>query len=84
MELVNFMRKLAIRLIRWYQIKISPHKNHVCRHTPTCSVYAITCYERFNVFKATFLTLKRILSCNPLFKPKYDPVPEKKIKKKTS
>lgn len=30
--------------------------------------------------KASFLTTKRILTCNPLFKPKYDPVPEKKIK----
>ncbi|TVP86507.1 MAG: membrane protein insertion efficiency factor YidD [Acholeplasmataceae bacterium] len=74
------MRKLAIRLITWYQRKISPHSRHRCRHAPTCSAYAKTCYERFNVFKASFLTAKRILTCNPLFKPKYDPVPEKKVK----
>ncbi|MFA5560891.1 MAG: membrane protein insertion efficiency factor YidD [Acholeplasmataceae bacterium] len=72
--------KLAIRLIEWYQKKISPHSPPRCRYHPTCSAYAKICYERFNFFKASFLTAKRILKCNPLFKPKYDPPPEKKIK----
>jgi len=77
----DFMNKTAIKLIEWYQKDISPSSNHKCRHTPTCSAYAKTAYERFNFFKASFLTTKRILTCNPLFKPKYDPVPEKKTKK---
>ena len=72
------MKKLAIKSIRWYQKNISPHSNHKCRHPPTCSHYALTCYEEFNFIKASYLTTKRILTCNPLFKPKYDPVPEKK------
>ncbi len=76
------MNKIMIKLIRWYQNKISKNKEPRCRHTPTCSNYALTSYERFNFFKATFLTTKRVLTCNPLFKGKYDPVPEKKIKKK--
>lgn len=76
------MNKIPKKLIRWYQVKISPNKPPRCRHTPTCSHYAYECYERFNFFKATYLTTKRILTCNPLFKPKYDPVPEKKVKVK--
>ncbi|MGE4321360.1 MAG: membrane protein insertion efficiency factor YidD [Acholeplasmataceae bacterium] len=75
------MNKLPIKLIKWYQTEISPNSNHKCRHHPTCSNYAITAYQRFNFVKASFLTTKRILTCNPLFKPKYDPVPEKKIRK---
>lgn len=75
------MNKIPIKLIEWYQRDISPQSNHKCRHTPTCSSYAKTAYQRFNFFKASFLTTKRILTCNPLFKPKYDPVPEKKIRK---
>lgn len=74
------MNKIPIKMIRWYQKNISPHSGHHCRHKPTCSNYAITAYERFNFFKASFLTGKRILTCNPLFKPKYDPVPEKKVR----
>ncbi|HHT39936.1 MAG: membrane protein insertion efficiency factor YidD [Acholeplasmatales bacterium] len=76
------MNKLAIKMILWYQKHISPNRPKRCRHTPTCSNYALVCYQRFNFFKASFLTAKRILTCNPLFKPKYDPVPEKKIKLK--
>lgn len=75
------MRKLALKLINWYQTKISPNTKPKCRHYPTCSNYAKEAYTRFNFFKASFLTTKRILTCNPLFKPKYDPVPEKKEKK---
>ena len=77
------MNKLPIKAIKWYQKNISASKTTHCRHTPTCSEYAITAYERFNFIKASYLTTKRIISCNPLVKPKYDPVPEIK-KKKTS
>ncbi|HHU21355.1 MAG TPA: membrane protein insertion efficiency factor YidD [Acholeplasma sp.] len=67
------MNKLMIKLIKFYQ-KYKPDRKH-CRHYPTCSNYALEAYEKFNFFYATFLTIKRILKCNPLFKPKYDPVP---------
>lgn len=70
--------KPIIKGIEWYQKNISANTPPRCRHTPTCSNYAKTAYERFNFVKATFLSTKRILTCNPLFKPKYDPVPEKK------
>lgn len=76
------MRKLALKLINWYQTKVSPNQRPWCRHKPTCSNYAKEAYTKFNFIKASFLTTKRVLTCNPLFKPKYDPVPEKKVKKK--
>ena len=78
---MNIMKKYAIKAIRWYQKTLSPIKTHKCRHTPTCSNYAIEAYETHNFIYASFLTTKRILTCNPLFKPKYDPVPKKKVKK---
>ncbi|HLT00497.1 MAG TPA: membrane protein insertion efficiency factor YidD [Acholeplasma sp.] len=76
------MKKLAIKAIRWYQRNLSGGKMHKCRHNPTCSNYAIEAYEKHNFIYASFLTTKRILTCNPLFKPKYDPVPEPKHKNK--
>jgi putative membrane protein insertion efficiency factor len=79
------MEKLSVKAIKWYQSNLSSSKHTHCRHTPTCSQYAVTAFERFNFAKASLLTTKRILSCNPLFKPRFDPVPEKKVhKKKTS
>ena len=64
-----------ITLIRLYRIFISPLLGSNCRHTPTCSEYGIIALKKYGVFKGTFLTAKRILKCNPLFKGGYDPVP---------
>ncbi|MDE5715986.1 MAG: membrane protein insertion efficiency factor YidD, partial [Anaeroplasmataceae bacterium] len=65
--------KLPLFLIEKYQ----QGANHPprCRFTPTCSQYAKECYQKFNFVKASFLTTKRLLKCNPLFHPGYDPVP---------
>ena len=76
------MKKITIKLIRWYQTNISSQTAPRCRHTPSCSNYAIEAYETRNFFYATLLVIKRLLTCNPLFKPKYDPVPVKKSSKK--
>lgn len=69
------MKKLILKLIESYQH--TPHNEKKCRFIPTCSTYAHEAYERFNIFYATYLTLKRILKCNPMHKMAYDPVPEK-------
>ncbi len=72
------MKKCMIRMIRYYQKNI-PHEPH-CRYTPTCSQYALEAYEKFNFFKASWLSLWRILRCNPLSKGGYDPVPKTNFK----
>ena len=64
-----------ITLIRLYRIFISPLLGSNCRHTPTCSEYGIISLKKYGVFKGTFLTAKRIIKCNSLFKGGYDPVP---------
>ena len=64
-----------IGLIKLYRIFISPLLGSNCRHTPTCSEYGIIALKKYGVFKGTFLTAKRIIKCNPLFKGGYDPVP---------
>ncbi len=74
--------KLPIKLICWYQNQISPNTEPRCRFLPTCSQYAKECYEKFNFVKASFLTTKRLLKCNRLFKGGYDPVPLTKEEKR--
>tara|TARA_B100000927_G_scaffold214084_1_gene174500 strand:- start:448 stop:678 length:231 start_codon:yes stop_codon:yes gene_type:complete len=64
-----------IKLIRLYRIFISPLLGSNCRHTPTCSEYGIIALKKYGVFKGSFLTVKRIIKCNSLFKGGYDPVP---------
>lgn len=71
------MKKIAIALIRFYQRNISSITPPSCRFTPTCSEYAIQALERFGFLRGGALSVWRILRCNPLGKPGYDPVPEK-------
>lgn len=46
-----------------------------CRHVPSCSEYARQAFIKHSPSYALFLSLKRLLKCNPLFKGGYDPVP---------
>ena len=66
-----------IKLIQFYQKKISVffEKNGVkCKFYPTCSEYSIQAFEKYHFFKALFLSIKRILRCNPFSKGGYDPL----------
>lgn len=69
------MKMLLIKLIRVYQIALSPFLGKNCRFYPTCSQYTIEAIEKKGVFKGIFLGLWRILRCNPWNKNcGYDPV----------
>ncbi|WP_369810002.1 membrane protein insertion efficiency factor YidD [Gracilibacillus caseinilyticus] len=67
-------------LIRFYQQFISPMFPPSCRFQPTCSQYSLECFQRFNVLKASYLSVIRILKCHPFHPGGFDPVPDKKTK----
>lgn len=71
------LKKVLIFLIKLYRKYISPFKTGFshCIYTPTCSQYGIEAIEKYGAIKGSFLTLKRILRCNPFAKGGYDPVP---------
>ena len=69
------LTKLLIGLIRLYQITLSPWLGGACRYTPTCSNYGIEALEKYGAFKGGWLTIKRVISCNPWGGSGYDPVP---------
>lgn len=69
---------IFISAINFYQRKISPHTARSCRYTPSCSEFARDSYEQYNFIKASYLSIKRIISCNPVGGYGYDPVPMKK------
>ena len=76
------MKRLLVKLVKFYQLSISPLKAPCCKYYPTCSNYAIEAIERFGAFKGFFMAIYRILRCNPFSKGGYDPVPEKKEKQR--
>jgi putative membrane protein insertion efficiency factor len=74
----RFFNALPILLIRMYQLFISPLLGPSCKYHPTCSQYALEAYRQHNFFYASWLTVWRVLRCNPFSKGGYDPVPLKK------
>ncbi|MFD1096730.1 membrane protein insertion efficiency factor YidD [Salegentibacter chungangensis] len=66
-----------ILLVKFYRHFISPLTPGSCRYSPTCSQYSLTALKRFGILKGGWLSLKRILSCNPWGGSGYDPVPPK-------
>lgn len=71
------MSRLLINLIKLYQ-KTPLHSHSSCRFIPTCSEYAITSLERFGFIKGIYLSIKRILRCNPFGKNGIDLPKERK------
>lgn len=67
--------KVLIGMVRFYQCCISPYIPPSCRFTPTCSQYAIEALRKHGPWKGLWLTIKRILRCNPWGGSGYDPVP---------
>ena len=74
------MKKLFLKLIRFYRRCISPLFPGKCRYKPTCSAYALEAFEKRGFFAGLTLTLWRILRCSPLSPAGFDPVPEQGFK----
>ncbi|MCL2196540.1 MAG: membrane protein insertion efficiency factor YidD [Treponema sp.] len=70
------MKKIALILLRFFKLAISPHLPPACRFYPTCSVYAYEAISRYGVIRGGALTVKRLLRCTPFHRGGYDPVPD--------
>ena len=69
------MKKILMGMIRFYRRQISPFLGSHCRFSPTCSQYGLQAIEKYGALKGSWLTLKRLIRCNPFCKGGYDPVP---------
>jgi putative membrane protein insertion efficiency factor len=76
-RLWHLPRNTIILLIRGYQRTLSPDHGPLnplflygyCRHSPTCSAYAIEQLAKRGAVAGTLLALKRVLTCHPWRKP---------------
>lgn len=72
-------KMLCMRLIRFYQNKLS---KHTCMFRPTCSQYTMESINNRGVLEGICLGIWRIIRCHPFQKGgKYDPPLEKREKK---
>jgi hypothetical protein len=72
---------LALLLVPlyFYRWVISPLLPHVCRFTPSCSVYALEALKTHGPWKGLGLAAKRLSRCHPITmlggSSGFDPVP---------
>ena len=68
-----------IFLIKQYQRFLSPMLGSSCRFYPTCSTYALQCYQNYGLVTGSLLSIKRLCKCHPLHPGGLDEVPLKDI-----
>jgi len=71
------MARVAMLFIRLYQRAVSPILPSTCRFEPSCSQYGYEAFATHGFFRGFYLTVRRILRCNPFHPGGYDPVPDR-------
>jgi len=63
---MKILSYLLIKIIKIYQLIISPYLGKNCRYLPTCSEYFIDCLNEHGFIKGTVIGIKRVTSCHPI------------------
>lgn len=72
------MKNLVIKIIKIYQrLPLSSHVK--CKYIPTCSNYAIDAINEYGLFKGCFMSIIRIIKCNPFSKGGIDIIKRRKL-----
>ncbi len=69
------MKRLLILAVTLYRRCLSPLLPPACRFHPSCSAYALQALELHGALRGSWLTLRRLLRCQPLCRGGFDPVP---------
>ncbi|MDA9778492.1 membrane protein insertion efficiency factor YidD [Rubripirellula sp.] len=67
------MAAIFVKMIRFYQVGISPLIGPCCRYSPTCSQYTIEAIRKYGPVYGVFRGIRRILRCHPWHPGGYDP-----------
>jgi putative membrane protein insertion efficiency factor len=73
MRVADELLKAPIHLYRW---TLKAFVGWNCRHTPTCSQYALEAIDRNGAWRSLWLTISRLSRCHPWGTHGHDPVPD--------
>ena len=68
------VQRALMRLVRAYQLLISPMLGGSCRFEPTCSAYAMQALQQHGAAAGSYLAVRRIARCQPWCDGGHDPV----------
>ena len=63
---MKILSYLLIKIIKIYQLFVSPYLGNNCRYLPTCSQYFIDSLKEFGFLKGFIKGIKRLLTCHPI------------------
>lgn len=64
-------------LVKAYRLLLSPWLGSSCRFEPTCSAYSLQALQEYGAVYGTYLTLHRLVRCQPWCDGGHDPVPSR-------
>lgn len=73
--MVRFPQALLIGVVKAYRLLISPWLGSNCRFEPSCSAYSMQALSQHGATLGSYLTLRRLVRCQPWCEGGHDPVP---------
>jgi len=74
--MLDWPRRFLMGVVKAYRLVLSPWLGSSCRFEPTCSAYSLQALEQHGASAGSYLTLKRLVRCNPWCQGGHDPVPQ--------
>ncbi|TRZ83312.1 MAG: membrane protein insertion efficiency factor YidD [Actinobacteria bacterium] len=72
---ISFAARCFMRLVRGYQIILSPLLGGRCRFEPSCSCYSLEAFQTHGAWRGLWLSARRVTRCHPWGGSGFDPVP---------
>ncbi|QKM65605.1 membrane protein insertion efficiency factor YidD [Polynucleobacter tropicus] len=70
---MHILNSAATKILKLYQLALSPYLGMRCKYEPSCSQYACDCFNHYGFIKSIGLIGWRVLRCNPWSHGGYDP-----------
>ena len=72
---IMMIARILVKMVKAYQLVLSPFLGQQCRFYPTCSQYAIEVINKHGALVGLYYTIRRLLRCHPWHVGGHDPVP---------
>jgi uncharacterized protein len=76
---MNPAKWVLLKVIRAYQVLLSPMLGDTCKYYPSCSEYAVQAITKFGILRGLVLASWRVLRCNPWSHGGFDPVENQRL-----
>ncbi|CAM3380920.1 membrane protein insertion efficiency factor YidD [Polaromonas hydrogenivorans] len=73
--LTRLPQMILIGVVNGYRLLISPALGSNCRFEPSCSAYSLLALSQHGAVTGSYLTLRRLVRCQPWCEGGHDPVP---------